>query len=301
MSESNASLLCVYFIDCAICRCLLILVDDEFTDMACDNNAAAGRILDAMDVSLDACLYGAILEHEIGIGSEGAIHQSQVLAITQRLFAGDVTADERQATAVPTKVLAVYLAVGNRDVLCVPKRILAVQERVLYLYILAVLEGIVALKVQVVDADVVGTHAEVVSILNQTILYAKSVAVPQHFLSIGEMAVQQLYALHPSEHLRGINQTMVECAVLAIPEGRAGRSLEMAVLGKELTAFPEDILPLERAVIGLDVAALLDAGLSNVYHYMLESCIMKFVERTLATVFLVLNSNHLSFAIDVDK
>ena len=61
--------------------------------MACDNNAAAGRILDAMDVSLDACLHSAVLEHEIGIGSEGAIHQSQVLAITQRLFAGDVAAE----------------------------------------------------------------------------------------------------------------------------------------------------------------------------------------------------------------
>lgn len=287
--------------DCAVSRCLLILVDDEFTDMALDNNAAAGRILDAMDVSLDACLHSAVLEHEISIGSEGAIHQSQVLAIAQRLFAGDVAADERQASTVPTQVFSIDLAIGNRDVLCVPKRILAVQERVLYLYILAVLEGIVALKVQVVDADVVGAHAKIVGILNQTVLYAESVAVPQHFLSIGEMAVQQLYALHPSEHLRGINQTMVECAVLAIPEGRAGRSLEMAILCKELTAFPEDILPLERAVIGLDVAALLDAGLPEVYRYMFESCIMKFVKRTLAAVFLVLNNNHHSFTIDVDK
>ena len=281
--------------DCAICRCLLILVDDEFTDMACDNNAAAGRILDAMDVSLDACLHSAVLEHEISIGSEGAIHQSQVLAIAQRLFAGDVAADERQASTVPTQVFSIDLAIGNRDVLCVPKRILAVQERVLYLHILAVLEGIVALEVQLVDADVVGAHAKIVGILNQTVLYAESVAVPQHFLSIGEMAVQQLYALHPSEHLRGINQTMVECAVLAIPEGRAGRNLEVTVLGKELTAFPEDILPLERAVIGLDVAALLDAGLPEVYRYMFESCIMKFVKRTLAAVFLVLNNNHIVF------
>ena len=88
--------------DSAVCRCLLVLVDDEFTDMACDNNAAAGRVLDAKDIALDGCLYGAVLKHEVGIVAKGAVHHSQVLAITQRLFAGDVAADKRQASAVPT-------------------------------------------------------------------------------------------------------------------------------------------------------------------------------------------------------
>ena len=157
--------------------------------MAFDSNVATRRILDTMDVSLDRGFHGAVLEHEIGIFTKGAIHQSQVLAITERLRTCDVTADEREVTTVPTQIFAVDFAISYRDVLAVPKCILAIQERVFYLYILAVLEGVIAFEVQLIDEDIICSHAKIVGIQYFAVAESCSVAVPQRFLCIGEAAV----------------------------------------------------------------------------------------------------------------
>ena len=281
----------------AVGRCLPVLVDDYLPNVAGNGDAAARGILDARDVALDACPDRAVLQHQVGIGAEGAVHQREVLAVAQRLLAGDVATHECKATAVPCQVLAVDLAVRNGDVLAVPKRILAVQERVLYLHIAAVLKAIVAFEVKVVDADIVGVHAKIIGILNQAVLDVNPVAVPQSFLRIGEVAVLQLDSLHAAEHLRRIDMAADEPSVLAIPERRTCRSVETAVPGKELATFPEDILALERTIVCLDVATFLNAGLANVYRHTLQTCIVQGVERPFATKFLILDFNHLPYYI----
>ena len=186
--------------------------------MAFNSYVTTCRILDTMDVSLDRGFHGAVLEHEIGIVTKGAIHQSQVLAITKRLWTCNVTTDEREVTTIPTQVLAIDFAVSYRDVFAIPKRIFAIQERILYLHILAVLESVVALEVQFVYEDIVGTHAQIIGIQYFAVAEGCFVAVPQRFLCIGEATVVNLYALHPAEHLWRINQTINEFAVLTIPE-----------------------------------------------------------------------------------
>ena len=146
--------------------------------MTIDHNAAAGRVLDAVDVALDCGPHGAVLQSQIGIVPEGTVHQGQVLAVAKRLRACDVAADEGETPAVPGQVLAVDFAVGDGDVLAVPECVLAVEQGVAYLNVLAVLEGVVALEVQTVDADVVGSHTEIIGIQYLAVLYVDAVAVP---------------------------------------------------------------------------------------------------------------------------
>ena len=91
--------------DGAVSWCLLILVDNEFSDVTFDSDAAACRVSEARNVALDARLHGAVLENVIAVFSKGAVHQGQVLAIAQGLFSCDVTADECEPATVPGKVL----------------------------------------------------------------------------------------------------------------------------------------------------------------------------------------------------
>lgn len=90
--------------DCAVSRRLLVLVDDNLPDAAFYGDAAAGGVLDAVDVALDGGLDGAVLQHEVGIVAKGAVHEGEVLAVAKRLFARDVATDERQPLAVPGEV-----------------------------------------------------------------------------------------------------------------------------------------------------------------------------------------------------
>ena len=142
---------------------------------------------------------------------------------------------------------------------------------------------------QAVDTDVVGVHAEVVGVQYFTVTNPNLVAVPQRFLCIGEAAIAQVDALHPAEHLRGIHEAVDELAVSAVPEGRARRRFEVAIVDKEIAALPKDVLALEGAVVCLNVSAFFDARFAEMYRYTLKPCIVKFVKRTLAAVFFVLN------------
>ena len=243
--------------------------------MAFYGNAAAGGVLDAVDVALDGGLDGAVLQHEVGILAEGAVHEGEVLAVAKRLLARDVAADEGQALAVPSEVFTVDFAVGDCDVLALPEGILRVEHGVLYLHVLAVLEAVVAVEEQMVDADVVGVHAEIVGVLEGTVADADAVAVPQRLLCVGEAAVLQVDALHAAEHLWCIHQTITERAVLAIPERGASRRFEVTPLGKEAATLPEDILALERAVVGFDVAAFLDARLAQMDGHTFQPCVVQ--------------------------
>ena len=86
------------------------------------------------------------------------------------------------------------------------------------LYVLRILEGIVAVLPVVLYLYVVGVHEEVVAVLDAHVLQRHVVAVPQHLLTVGEVGVFHVYALHAAEHLRCIDLASRHAAVAGIPQ-----------------------------------------------------------------------------------
>ena len=87
---------------------------------------------------------GRFLEGPVGIRCEGAVFEDKVLAVAQRLRAGNTAADETEIPGVPTEVLAIDFGVVNGAVLAVPKRIFGVEDCVADFDVAGILEGILA-------------------------------------------------------------------------------------------------------------------------------------------------------------
>ena len=87
---------------------------------------------------------GRFLEGPVGIRCEGAVFEDKVLAVAQRLRAGNTAADETEIPGVPTEVLAIDFGVVNGAVLAVPKRIFGVEDSVADFEVAGVLENVFA-------------------------------------------------------------------------------------------------------------------------------------------------------------
>lgn len=82
------------------------------------------------------------LKCPIGIGSEGAVFEDQVFAITEGLRAGDTATDKAEIAGIPAEVLAFDLGVIDRTVLGFPKGIFGIENSVVDLYVFRILENI---------------------------------------------------------------------------------------------------------------------------------------------------------------
>ena len=84
------------------------------------------------------------LKCPIGIGSEGAVFEDQIFAITKGLGAGDTATDKAEIAGIPAEVLAFDLGVIDRTVLGFPKGIFGIKNSVVDLDVAGVLENVLA-------------------------------------------------------------------------------------------------------------------------------------------------------------
>ena len=89
---------------------------------------------------------------------EDTIFEDEVLAIAERLGAGDAATDETEIAGVPTEVLTFDLGVVDGNVFALPERIFSVENSVVNLDMLRVLENIFALQLDIGDLKLEGMH-----------------------------------------------------------------------------------------------------------------------------------------------
>ena len=89
---------------------------------------------------------------------EDTIFEDEVMAIAERLGAGDATADKAEIFGVPTEVLTFDLGVVYSNVLGLPKGIFGVENSVVNLDILRVLENVLADQLHLVNTETLSAH-----------------------------------------------------------------------------------------------------------------------------------------------
>ena len=83
-----------------------VLVKNKLADAAGVDVAGTG-VLDGNDVALDGSLYGRVFQGKIGIGAEGAVFKDKILGVAERLTAGNMAANQLEASGMPAKEFAV--------------------------------------------------------------------------------------------------------------------------------------------------------------------------------------------------
>ena len=255
------------------------------THFALYGDMARSRVLDRSDVSLDGSVEGAVFEQEVGILTKRAVLEDQAIDIAEQLFARQVTTHQTNVLAIPCQVLTIDFRVVDGHIFRLPESILRIDDGVVDLDIAGILEGIVPILTIVVDTNVRTMHEGIVGLGDGHVTQSDVRAIPERLEGIGELRPLYLDALHAAEHLRCIHLTIHQMPAPAVPQAAACRFGEIAVANLETISLPEDILPLETAILRLDVARLLDRRLTHMDGHLLQSQVVRGVEWAFASKF----------------
>ena len=119
-----------------------------------------------------------------------------------------------------------------------------------------------------------------------------AVAGPERLLGVGHHDIAELDVLALAEHLGRLLAAVTQFHAAAVPERRACAFGEEAVRREEILAAPENVFPLEPAVVRFDVGAFLDGGFSLVDGDVFEMKTVFIVERPFAAEFLIFDGFH---------
>ena len=113
---------------CTIGGGFLVLIDNNLTDLATDNDVARCGVLDTMNRAIDSSVDGAVLEGEVAVSAHSAVLHDKVFAVAEGLLASDMTTDETEILAIPTEVFSIDFRIIDRHVLCLPQCILGIKQ-----------------------------------------------------------------------------------------------------------------------------------------------------------------------------
>lgn len=169
-------------------------------------DSSGDRVLDIGDTSLDLCIdVGAILEGTVAFLIKGAILQSYMVHVAERLLAADVATYELDVLAVPGQILTIQFRIIDGYILAFPETVLGCNLCVVNLYISAVLEYILGVALKSVYIDVLGEHEWISSIVEFYVLQFQAIYLPESLISICDVYVLQIQILHFAEELRPID------------------------------------------------------------------------------------------------
>ena len=188
---------------------------------------------------------------------------------------------------VPCQVFTVQLRVVNGDIFTLPEGVLGQNLGVVHLHVLAVLEHILGVRLQSVYVDVLREHKRIGAAVQLYVLQPQTVHFPECLVGIGDVHVLQLHVLHFAEELRTVYPAAAHHQVVGIPDGRSRTQCKVAVLNQCTVHVPPGVFAVEPAVLGLDVAALLDAALAVGYRDVLQSCVLNSKQRPFTAKLLV--------------
>ena len=195
---------------------------------------------------------------------------------------------------MPAQVLAVELRIVDGDVLHLPEGILGRDAGVADLRIPDILEYVLAVAHQSVHADITAEHEGIGALVQRQIPDTYAVAAPEYLVGIVHCDVLDVNLAHLPKHLRSVDHRIGHLEMIGVPQRRTPSHIEIAMVDRKAVNVPEGIVALETALIRLDIAALLDGRLAGTDDDMLQTQVMGFEQRALASKLLVTDQFHIA-------
>ena len=159
-------------------------------------------------------------QRSICIGCKSAVLKNEVVAVAERLRAGDTAADKMKVLCVPAEVLATEIRVIDGDVLAVPEGVRGVEDGIVDLYIAGVLESVLALQLEIGDLTMEGMQEGVVCIMHLYISQPHILTMPKTLDSIGNFGCFNGNIFKFTKSLRSVYLTVGQAQIPAVPHRR---------------------------------------------------------------------------------
>ena len=205
---------------------------------------------------------GRFLEGAVSIRREGTILEDEVVAIAERLRAGDAAADKAEVMRVPAEVFAADVGIANNAVPTLPECIFGIEYGVMQFDILRILESVFASQLEIGDLKFFGVHERVNAVLNAQVGNLSVSAAPERLITIVHLHALDGKAIYLPEGLRGIEGTVREADAAAVPHRGTVRCREIALAAFYVFTLPEDVLAFETAMVGTDSPRLFESRLA---------------------------------------
>ena len=116
--------------------------------------------------------------------------------------------------------------------------------------------------------------------------------IPESLVGIVDSHILQGKIIHLTEEFRPVDDTVLHCHIVAVPDSRAGTDSEIAIRNQATVHMLPRILAVETTIIGFHIVAALDSWFSVNYLYILKTNVFYSEKRPLATELLISDNLH---------
>ena len=257
------------------------------------DDATGDGVLDLGDMSSYGGIDGAtVLEGTVAGGIDGAVLKRESVNVAEWLFACNVTTDESQVLTMPTKVLAIEVRVIDRDVLGLPEGVFSDDMGVTDYGILDVLEDIFRIALESIDIHVLAEHEGVGSFVQTYVAHHQVLDLPEGLVGIVELYALQFQAIHLPEKFGSVYDAIAHHHIVAIPDGRAGTYLKIAVGNERCIHVPPRVFANKATMVCLQALTAFDTALAFGNRNVFESGVVNGKQGTFTSESLVFDELH---------